>query len=267
MGLRQQIQHIMGKDRRSSALTAYKNRGQIARLCDAIYEKYGLQNINHLKTKHIFGIMNEMKARGLGSSTLASYATAARRIAAAIGKQNIVPRTNKELGISRAGERLKPVTPNHEQISEIKTALYEKAEWLGLAADMRDKFGLRAKESLLSHEVNIKGQLIVRGTKGGRPRALAIRTPEQKELVERIRQYIIDNRQKSLIPSEMSLKQGLKAQSNAVSRLGGTKANNAHPHATRHGYAQKRTNEGISREQVSEELGHGRPDVVSHYLE
>ena len=94
---------------------------------------------------------------------LASYATAARSIAHAIGKDNIVPRTNNELNISRAGDRLKPVQTDKDAIKRTISQLYAKETWLGLAAEMRLEFGLRAKESLLSNEVK-NGRLYVRGT-------------------------------------------------------------------------------------------------------
>ncbi|GKT29461.1 hypothetical protein ADUPG1_001195, partial [Aduncisulcus paluster] len=91
-------------------------------------------------------------------------------------------------------------------------ALYEEGRWLGLAHDMRENFGLRAKESLLSNE--IKGnRLIVKGAKGGRPRSVEILTEKQWETIDG--QQIV---------------------------------------------------KGLSRKDVAEELGHGREEVVSHYV-
>ncbi len=265
MDLEHQVQQIMGKDRRSASLTSYKNRGQIQRFCRSVEEKYGLCNIRHLKTKHIFGVLFDMKASGRSATTIASYATAARQIASAIGKQNIVPKTNAELGISRAGERLKPVAADTAKIVEITQALHQKGEWLGLAAELRSQFGLRAKESLMSNEVR-EGCLVIRGAKGGRPRSIEIRTSEQAALVEQVQVHIQERGQTSLIPQGMSLKQGYKAQANALHRLGATKAVSAHAHASRHKYAQDRAAQGASKLDVSAELGHGREDVVSHYV-
>lgn len=168
MDLRHQAEKMLGKDRRSATLTQYKNKGQVARFCDRVQEKYGLERLQGLKTKHIEGVFKDLKAGGLSSSTLASYATAARRVAEAIGKNNIVPRTNKGLGISRSGDRLKPVDANSLQISALTDALHKEAQWLGLASEMRSCFGLRLKESLLSREVK-DGCLVVRGAKGGGP--------------------------------------------------------------------------------------------------
>nr|WP_287411896.1 site-specific integrase [Pseudodesulfovibrio sp.] len=265
MDLRYQAAKLLGKNRRAGVLTQQKNAGQVRRLCDIIQDKYALQNIRHLKTKHILGAIEDLKSQGLGSSTLASYATAARRIAEAIDKQNIVPRTNKEMGISRAGDRLKPVTANMNKIRDITALLYEKAKWLGLAAEMREQFGLRAKESLLSHEVK-DGKLVIKGSKGGRPRQVPIRNEYQRKLVERVNSYIHRNRLNSLIPVELSLRQALKKQANTLNRIGATKENNAHAHAARHEYAQRLAKSGASKAEISQELGHGREEVVSHYV-
>lgn len=265
MDLKYQASKLLGKNRRAGTLTQQKNAGQVRRFCDVVQNKYGLQNIRNLKTKHVVGAIEELKSQGLGSSTLASYVTAARSIAQTIGKQNIVPRSNRELGISRAGDRLKPVKADTDKLNDITAQLYEKAEWLGLAAEMRKEFGLRAKESLLSTEV-ADGKLVVRGSKGGRPRDIPIRNESQRELLDRIQDHLNREGKTSLVPSRLSLKQGLKSQSNTIHRLGGTKENNAHPHSSRHSYAQALHEQGSDPQDIAEELGHGRTEVVSHYI-
>ncbi|WP_319466455.1 site-specific integrase [uncultured Pseudodesulfovibrio sp.] len=265
MDLRHQAKKLLGKNRRASKLTQYKNAGQVKRLCDSIQEKYGLENIRNLKTKHIFGIFEELKEKGLSPSSLASYATAARTLAAALGKQNIVPRTNKELGITRSGNRLRPVQADMAHSHAITKQLYGKEEWLGLAAEMREQFGLRAKESLLSHETR-DGELIVQGSKGGRPRTVKIRSECQRDILERVQAHIEANRKISLIPPDLSLKQGLKKQANLLHRLGATKENASHAHSLRHHYAQQLIQAGLSKQEVSEELGHSREEIVAHYV-
>jgi len=148
--LKQQAKDIVGKNRRKSTLTIKKNKGNLERLAERIRKKYGLQNIQHLKTKHIHGVFKDMINEGLSPATLSGYATVARNLAFAIGKQNIVPRTNEELGFSRAGDRYKPQLVNADDQDAIKRGLYAHDCYLGLAHEMREAFGLRAKESLLS---------------------------------------------------------------------------------------------------------------------
>ena len=71
MDLKYQARRILGKDRRSASLTAKKNDGNIARLCDRIQSQFGLQNIKHLKMKHFMRVFNELKKEGLSNTTLA----------------------------------------------------------------------------------------------------------------------------------------------------------------------------------------------------
>jgi site-specific recombinase XerD len=265
MDLRYQAEKLLGKNRRASKLTQYKNAGQVRRLCDVIQQKYGLEKLRNLKTKHILGAFDELEKQELSPSSRASYATAARTIASAIGKENIVPRSNKELGISRAGDRLKPINANMSKSHSIRDQLYQKEEWLGLAAEMRELFGLRAKESLLSHKVE-KGNLVVNGSKGGRPRTIKIRSEAQQDIIKRVQHHIEANGKTSLIPSNLDLKQGLKKQANILHRLGATKENSAHAHALRHHYAQQQIQEGLSKKDVSEALGHSREEIVAHYV-
>lgn len=105
----------IGKIHSNSNLTNQKKFGNMSRLLDKVQEKFGLEKIDNLKTNHFEKVFQDLKEKGLSNSTLTGYATAARMIAESIGKQNIVPRDNKDLGISRAGERLQPQECNFEK--------------------------------------------------------------------------------------------------------------------------------------------------------
>ena len=258
----------LGKMRGCGKLTREKNLGNIARFLNLVEDKYGLERLTSLKTKHIEGVFNELRESGLSASTLSAYATAARIIARMIGKENIVPRTNSELGASRAGERLKPTETDLQQQLLIQNRLYEKAQWLGLAHELRLLFGLRTKESLLSNQTverNGKQYLLVRGTKGGRLREVEVRTDDQRKIIERIRRYIEENGGNSIIPPEFDLRRAYNCQKNALYSVGARRKLKTNAHALRHAYAQNRDQETNNRSLVAEELGHSRRDVVSHY--
>jgi site-specific recombinase XerC len=258
-----------GKMHSASTLTAEKNIGNVERILQIIEKEFGLTNLDGIKTKHMERVFEVLQEKGLSNSTLASYATAARLIASQIHKENIVPRTNAELGISRAGERLNPVQCNAEKIEEIRQNLYAQGQHFGLAHDMRAAFGLRAKESLLSSKVTSDAQgrqfLAIEGSKGGRPREIEIRTDEQKAALQQVQTYLRETRQKSLIPAGQNLKQGIQAQKKALERAGAKKGDGTHAHALRHAYAQTRATE-VGKQKVANELGHGRADIVAHYV-
>ena len=253
--------------------TIERRIGDAARIGEWMQERYGLENLSNLKSKHVEAFFRAKQGEGLSASTLANYATTARIIASAIGKENIVPRTNAELGFSRAGDRLNPIQADVTRLGEIRGELYQRGEWLGLAAEMREQFGLRNRESIMwsgNVVTRLDGTQAIQltrqdGTKGGRVREVPIRTEAQRELVDRVRGYMQGNRGQ-LYPTSMTSKQAYNYQRDVLHRLGATKTAAANAHAARHAYAQERISQGADRQQVAEELGHGREDVVSHYV-
>ena len=259
---------LVGKNWGKSSLTIEKNRGNIVRLANRLERRFGLEDIHNLKTRHLATLFEEMKAEHLSASTLSGYATAARSIAFAIGKQNIVPRTNKDLGFTRADERYQPIQANADALEEVRRFLYARSEWQGLAHDLRMHFGLRAKESLLSVdalECDGTVYLEVRGAKGGRPRRVPVQNSAQAETLGRIRQFVQEKSQKSLIPNGMTLKQAYDRQRNDLHRVGATKAVRANAHALRHAYVQELGSQGVPRSELAKRLGHGREEVLKHY--
>lgn len=256
---------LVGKNYSKASLTTEMLVGNIERIAQFMEKTQGLQSIRHMKTKHVKNFFSSIGH--LSASTQANYATAMREIVRAIGKANIMPRTNAEIGIDRSN-RYNPKRGDIEKMAEIRDKLYEKNEWRGLAFDLQREFGLRIKESLLSHRTHkIDGKvfLIVQGAKGGRPRNLEIRTPGQAALVERVQNYIYQSGGNSLIPPDKTLAQGYKSQVNAIYRAGGTKENLANSHLWRHEKARGMSNEGLSDKNIAEHLGHGRESVVRHY--
>jgi hypothetical protein len=264
--LSQQAKNCIGKDWSKGSLTRLKNLANLKRFTERVEKKYGLQDINNLKTKHVTGVFKDLIKEQKSASTLSGYATIARKLASAIGKKNIVPRTNKELGFSRAGTRLQPQTADREKLNDIRYGLYEKAKWLGLAHDLRSQFGLRAKESLLSSKTFEKNGihlLKVEGTKGGRSRSIEIRTEAQQQLISDLKEYIDNSGGKSILPPEKSLKNCYDLQKNTLASLGAKRSQGTNAHALRHDYVQNRSD--ITEIQLAEEIGHGRTEVLSHY--
>ena len=260
----------MPKMRSKGKLTYIKMRTCTIRLCKIIYRMYGLENLEGLSRKHIEGAFRVLNEQGLSTSTLASYATAARLIADTINRPHIVP-SNSELGAVRGREdRYRPLVTDEQKQQVIRERLYEKAEWLGLAHDLREAFGLRTKESLLSTlAVKLKGQdyLVVKGTKGGRPRVIPITTPMQATVLGELRRFFRRNPEwRSLVPPHMTLREALIHQRNALTAAGATKRNQANAHSLRHKFAQEMAGK-LPQEELAKILGHGRTAVLRHYIE
>jgi site-specific recombinase XerD len=266
--------HQGSTNRSFGSQTGLKNSGNMERLGSWL-NNHGLNSLDNLKTKHLIAFFNEKITDGVVKSTLEGYITAAKRLCQAVGKEKVFEnlKSDKELmqKVTRFKEdREKPVDANMDKIQELTDKHYARNEWQGLAHELQRAFGLREKESLLSCGTKEKGNilcLVIRGTKGNRPRGIAIRTREQLDLVLRVQKYIENTTGKSLVPTEMSLKQAVKRMSNDTYRMGGTKENKANMHAARHRYTKTRIAEGASHRDIAEELGHGREYVVRHYAE
>ena len=87
----------MGKDWSKSSLTREKLLSNTREFAQHVAKSYGLERIDNLKPGHVQSYVNSLHDRGLAPSTMA----AVRVIAAAIGKQNIVQKTNAAYGIER----------------------------------------------------------------------------------------------------------------------------------------------------------------------
>lgn len=291
--IKHEARAAFGKMRSKGSLTQEKARSNLDRIATFCADR-GLQHISHLNTKTVTAFVESLKTEGLKASTIEGYLTTLRQLANNLGKNNIVHRENVSYGITRRGEdRYAPKTEvNHGKLAEVKEKLYQKAEWLGIAQTLREAFGLRMKESLLSGKVfsdergnhymkiekatnggkervvTVEGArtLEVKGAKGGRPRDLVEQTKQQIAAINELRAYQEKTGRTSIIPPDLTLKQAYDIQRNTCHRLGMTKANNANPHISRHAEAQRMASEGASKREIVERLGHSDERKISHYV-
>jgi len=271
--LRSQALDLVGKNWSNASQTREKNLGNINRFCDMLEAKYGLESIHNLKAKHIDGVFEELRENRMSPSTIAGYATAARMIAEGIGKANIVPRSNAELGGSRAGHRLCPGVVNHETLQVVRDSVAKAQVWMGHAADMARDFGLRMQGATSKFSlVHKDGQDFLRvKEKGALVRHVPFENQRQVETARRAFEHMRQHGHDSLVPKDLTLKQGYNALRDAWSKAGGTKANDANFHKLRHGYIQARTNNDLGSMSRSEKqalciaVGHFDISKLGHY--
>jgi len=139
------------------------------------------------------------------------------------------------------------------------------------AAELRDHFGLRAKESLMSSRVvehNGQLRLSIEGAKGGRPRELDIRSAEQLKAVQLVlaTSRALGSQTGRILPPELSLKDAYNAQRALWSELGGKRDTNGHMHAQRHDYFQRMHASGSSNKEIMREAGHGDNRSPGSYI-
>jgi hypothetical protein len=201
-----------------------------------------------------------------------------RDLCQAIGKGGIVAKDNAAYGFGGV-PRQNPLDVNIDKITAIREQVAAKAQagdrlamMMGASAAMRDVFGLRQKEALLSNKVverDGKVYLKVKGAKGGRPREIQIRNDAQRNALSRVAATAeaLGNASGRVIPPEMSLMEAMKAESKVWHKMGGTRAAKANMHAQRHAYTQARLAENATKAEVNRELGHGDHRSLGSYAQ
>lgn len=265
----------------SHATQANRRRGLQAMAGDLYQLGFKLPKPNSLKPKHVQGLVDYWKEQGLSSATVKNRIGWIRWWAEKVNKASVVPRENAQLGIAPRTCNAR----NRAWAPEPRQSLPDPHMQASL--DLMQSFGLRMEEALKikpqqadqGHVLRLQGSW----TKGGRPREVPIRTPGQRELLDRITEMVGSQ---SLIPADKSYIQHRKAFEHQTLKHG-----ISHVHGLRHAYAQTRYQEltgwvcpkqggplrkDLSNAQrdldraarliVAQELGHGRLSVTATYL-
>ncbi len=252
------------------------------------YRNMGVQS---LKTRHVNALVDywktecvQGKEEPISIATLKNRTCVLRWWAGKINKQNVVPRTNAELGIGarkRLPDENKAFRLSPEKISSLPHYLQQSLR-------LQQEFGLRREEAskfipsyaIYPDEIQIKASW----AKGGRARNIPITTESQKELIEELKQH---PRGHSMIPARFSYRKYLAHRQWHLYQIGLKDS-----HGLRHHYAQARyqvLTGGIlpprlggpkrgelkgrekelgiaARVTISRELGHSRLDITRVYL-
>lgn len=229
------------------------------------------------------------RVRALAPATLENKISTLRRVCEWAGKSGLVPKTSRKLGLvpreryerSNVAWSLKTEGKNVERISA-------NLPHIRYAVRLQEQLGLRKKEALrLNVAESDKGSrlYVVAGTKGGRPRWVPIRTQEQRQLLNEVREFQKRTPRGTLITGATQ-----KATFDDYKR-GMQAAEFTKGHGLRHQYAQDRyqaltgrpcekagglpsfrlsvadeAEDRRARELLARELGHGRIEVVAVYI-
>lgn len=155
-----------------------------------------LQNWDQLSTKQVGLLVRFWEERGLTASTMQNKLTALRRFCIDIGKPNTVPELQSMLqdpmrgyrsGVAWEGKSMeaKQVDPfrvfaEADALCEVFGMQLRLMYWLGA----RDQEAIQFRP-LLADTLGGAKILLSFGTKGGRSRAVDVRTPEQRAVIER----------------------------------------------------------------------------------
>ncbi len=238
-----------------------------------------------LKPKHVHALIGHWQRNGVGDETIRNRVAALRWWAEKVGKINVVPRTNAELGL---GERRTTARENRAvQLSNAHLARIP-CPFIRASITLQAHFGLRREEAMkLRPAWADRGRaLVLKGSwcKGGREREIPITTPAQRAALDAAKSLVGAG---SLIPRHRSYKTHLASWKRQTAECGLSRT-----HGLRHRYAQQRyyaiagrqcpvaggpaaralsgaerQQDRAAREIIARELGHGRIGVTRVYLD
>jgi integrase len=237
-----------------------------------------------LKQKHVQSLVDHWLGQGLSPGTIKNRMSCLRWWAEKVNKRNVVARSNETYGIPDrqfVAQASKAKDLEDAQLARVRD------ENVRMSLRLQQAFGLRREEAIkLQPRWADRGnhlQLKASWTKGGRERAVPIRTEAQRALLEEAKQLAGTG---SLIPRGRSYIEQLRIYERHTANAGLSKM-----HGLRHAYAQQRYLEitgwpsphagGPGKEAltpaqrqidlrarlaISSELGHAREQITAVYL-
>jgi integrase len=256
---------------------------------------YKLDDVKQLKGRHIEALTKHWLSKGLAASTMQNNLSTLRTFSTWIGKEGMVEGAakyfqNGEASRSSINTVDKSWSANGVSLEAKLAEIRLIDERVALQIELQAIFGLRVKESImLRPHLADKGTYLAIsiGTKGGRDRTVPIDSEKKRELLDRTKTFAGRPTASTASP-ELSLKQALGHYSRVLRNAGITKAAaGVTSHGLRHSYANDRYQhyagtdspvrggslaeldrelDRAARIEVSEELGHSRESVSTHYL-
>lgn len=274
--LERQLISILAANREDSYATQRKRGTILARVARTLHARFGLQKWDNLGQKHVLHLAESMKAEDSGRRSIEEKLSHLRWLVRKIGKANLVPRSNQELGVEPG--------PRHTRAGKV-IAEDRFAEMLAAIPDERVKamlllarhLGLRFKESALfrpGRDWQGDRVWVKRGTKGGNPRYLFLHSARQAEILDGARR--LAGGDACLIPAEFRAYEEWRQYVYRLLRGAGIgRATDQTFHDLRRTYLCERmkyllTVKGLHRNRAAEivarEAGHHRHEILQWYI-
>jgi hypothetical protein len=283
--LNYQLKKLCRQCREGSYATQVKRERMLTLMANQLHQ-LGYRNMTarSLKPKHVEGLVKRWLDEELSIGTIKNRMAVIRWWSHKVDKQNVVARANEHYGIPDRRfvtneSKAKSVTPL--ELGNVRD------EHVRMSLELQQAFGLRREEAIkFQPSFADRGDHIVlraSWTKGGKERAVPVRTEGQRNVLDRARRLAGFG---SLIPSHRNYVHQLRVYEGNTLRAGLSRM-----HGLRHAYAQNRYTEltgweppvnggpdrkRLSPEQreidrearltISRELGHERGAVTTAYL-
>lgn len=290
-----ELKQICQRNRDGSFATQADRAQQLRKIAQQLTELgYKNMGVSSLKPKHVEALIQRWKTevsastkRPISTGTIKNLMASMRWWAEKINKRNVIPRTNKELGIPD-----RCLVPKENIAFSLASKKIDTLPLhLQLSLRLQEHFGLRREESAKIIPLDALSlthlNLSASWTKGGRERSIPISNIEQSELIADLEDYVGEYGRTSLIPPSMSYRQYLSHRQHHLASIGIRRS-----HGLRHQFAQQRylalsngllprrlggplvlemteqekTSDTFARLRVSSELGHSRIGITRTYL-
>jgi len=283
--LNYQLKQLCRRNRDGSYATQHNRERLLSLIADQLHALgYRGMGAHSLKPKHVEALVRHWQRGAISVGTQKNRMAALRWWAQKVDRQNVIARSNEHYGIpDRAfvggGSNAKQV--DGADLERVRDA------HVRMSLELQQAFGLRREEA-----IKINPSLADRGdrlmlkeswTKGGKAREVPVRTPAQREVLDRAHRLAGRG---SLIPPDKSYRQQLRIYERHTANAGLSRL-----HGLRHAYAQSRYEEltgwkspaaggpkvdALSPDQraldrqarvtISQELGHERAQIVATYI-
>jgi site-specific recombinase XerC len=248
-----QVNDKVARNKEGSGLTHKARQTQLKDAAKIIEKEYRLKDLNNLKLKHVQHVISTWKDSGISPATMKNRVGNLRWLCKKIGKQNMLPRDNKSLGLESRIINYntdKGWAPSKDLKSELPDAQR-------LHIELMRNFGMRFQEAAkFKPEENARDNLIhvVYGTKGGRDRDLefvreknigeertfSLTYEKQHQVLAELKDFLKDNRVESLSRMHEKYKNFVNNTRYVHKESGITKEGVGTSHGLRHKYAQDR---------------------------
>ena len=282
--LNYQLKNLCRHCREGSYATQTNRERMLTLVANELHDLgYRKMSERSLKPKHIEALVKRWFDQRLSIGTIKNRMAVIRWWAYKVDKQNVVARSNEHYGIPDRrfitnGSKAKSVTQS--QLDKVDD------QHVRMSLELQQAFGLRREEAMkFQPSFADRGDHIVlkaSWTKGGKERAIPIRTDPQRDVLDRAWRLAGLG---SLIPSNRNYVQQMRIYERNTLRAG-----LSHMHGLRHAYAQSRYEEltgwkcpaaggpvktlltqeqrALDREArltISRELGHEREQITAAY--
>ena len=282
--LNYQLKQTCRRNRDGSYGTQRNRERLLSLVADQLHTMgYRGMSAQSLKPKHVEALVKLWQSEALSIGTVKNRMAALRWWAQKVDRQNVVARSNEHYGIPE-----RSFVSNESRAKQVYRTDLERVRdpHVRMSLELQQAFGLRREEAIkFNPSYADRGDHLVlkdTWTKGGKARDIPVRTPAQREVLDRAHRLAGHG---SLIPRDRDYRQQLRVYERHTVNAGLSKL-----HGLRHAYAQARyeeltgwkppaagglSSDGLSPEQrvldqqarltISWELGHERAQIVAVY--